>query len=121
MGRNINCDLSSPLSINLDIPTWHYYNAIDSNLEQGICTAADALLYVEMIEKRRDQVSAVFATAVRYACSVRGYANPVINTSSRINPVSACIKSALSAGFRPGFEDVMQQLHEEKEIGRAHV
>ena len=113
LARNEACGISSPLSINLDIPTWHYYKAIDSNLEQGLCTAAHALLYLEAIEKRHDQVSVVFETAIRYACSVR-QANPVINTSSRFNLVSACIKSALSAGLRPGFEDVMHKLHEEE-------
>lgn len=114
LARNKDCGLSTPVSINLDIPTWHYYKAIGSNLDQGLCTADDALLYVKAIERRHDQVSAVFETAIRYACSVRGFANPVINTSSRFNSVSACIKSALTAGFRPGFEDVMQELHEEK-------
>lgn len=113
LARNEACGISSPLSINLDIPTWHYYKAIDSTLEQGLCTASDALLYLEAIEKRHDQISAVFETAIRYACAVR-QANPVINTSPRVNSVSACIKSALTAGFRPCLEDVMQELHEEK-------
>lgn len=113
LARNKACGISSPLSINLDIPTWQYYKAIDSSLEQGLCTAADALFYIEAVERRHDQISAVFEKAIRYACSDRGQA-PVINTSSRINSASACIKSALTAGFRPGFEDVMQELHEEK-------
>ena len=113
LARNEACGISSPLSINLDIPTWHYYKAIDSTLEQGLCTASDALLYFEAIEKRHGQISAVFETAIRYACAVR-QANPVINTSPRFNSVSTCIKSALTAGVRPGFENVMHELHEEK-------
>lgn len=113
LARNKACGISSPLSINLDIPAWQYYKAIDSCLEQGLCTAADALFYIEAVEQRHDQISSVFEKAIRYACSDRGQA-PIINTSSRINSVSACIKSALTAGFRPGFEDVMQELHEEK-------
>lgn len=113
LSRNKALGLSTPLSINLDIPTWHYYKAIDSKLAQGFCTAHDALLFIQAIEKRHDQVSAVFEEAIRYACAIRGQ-NPVIIHSSRFSSVSACIKSALAAGFRPSFEDVMQELHQEK-------
>lgn len=113
--NNKAANITTPLSINLDIPNWHYYKAVEEKLQKGLCTANDALLYFEAITRRYDQLSSVFMTGILHECALRGETNPIINVAPKLNVVADCIKSALMKKTRPSFMKVMQALDEEED------
>lgn len=105
--------ISVPVTINLDVPSFHYYQSIDKKVEQGLCTASEALQWIEAVDRRYDQVTEVFAASVRHELGRRGIASPhgcKIHVSPRTNVVASSIRQALQDGRSPLLDDVLQKL-----------
>lgn len=48
--NNKAANITTSLSINFDIPNWHYYRAVEEKLGNRLCTANDALLNLKAVE-----------------------------------------------------------------------
>lgn len=110
--------ISVPVNISLDVPSFHYYQSIDKKLERGLCTASEALQWIEAVDRRHDQVAAVFATSVRHELRRRGVAPPhgcEIHVSPRANMVASSIRQAVQDGRSPSLDDVLQKLDSQKD------
>jgi hypothetical protein len=105
--------LRMPVNITLDVPSFHYYPTVDEELEQGLCTASEALEWVDAIEKRHDQISRVFEKTVRHELEKRGVTTRdcvEIHLSPTTNVVSTSIHQALKSGHRASLVAVLQKL-----------
>ena len=99
--------------INLDMPSYHYYHFVDDKVQTGDCTPEQALQWLKLVETRHDQVSAVFETAVRHACALRGEDDINLNATPRAGIVMDCIKEALEAGHSPNIDTIKERLNED--------
>ena len=104
-----------PVSISLDVPSFHYYQAIDESLVRGVCTASEALRWLEAVEQRSDQVATVFEKAVRHELGKRGVSGCRIHVSPRTSVVAAAIRQALENGKCPCLDDILQKLNSQKD------
>ena len=107
-----------PVRITLDVPSFHYYQAIDEQIDRGLCTATEALRWMEAIELRYDQIAAVFEKSVRHELHQRGQAssyNCEIRVTPRASLVAASIRQALQDGERPSLASILQRLNGQKD------
>jgi hypothetical protein len=92
------------------VPSWHYYQAIHEHLVQGLCTAKEALRWLEAIKFRSHQISAVFQSAVGYDLSKRGVSRSHrddLHVSSKSSAVGDSIHEALARGNPPNLSELL--------------
>ncbi|ERF71372.1 hypothetical protein EPUS_09296 [Endocarpon pusillum Z07020] len=100
------------ISIGLDIPSWHYHPSVVQAYERGHCNATEALRSMDAVNRRHDQISYVFTSAIQHELRKRG-ANSGdydIHSSDKTNPVAAAIRQGLQIGKLPSLEDFVQGL-----------
>ena len=111
-------EFSLPVSITLDVPSFHYYQLIDDKLEQGLCSASEAIAWIEAVEQRYDQVARVFENAVRYELGRRGISptqDCEIRVSPRTNLVASSIHRALKDLRNPCLNNILHELGNQKD------
>lgn len=104
-----SASLNTPVKINLDVPSFHYYETVDEKLRHGKCSAESALAWLEAVQHRHDQIATVFETAVRHECKKRGNPSIPVSVSPSANTVLSGIKTALQAGLNPNFSSIFLQ------------
>lgn len=98
------------ISIRLDIPSWHYHFSVVQAYDRGHCGAAEALQWINAVNRRHDQIIYVLTSAVQHELQRRG-ANPstyTIHISEKTNPIAAAIRQGLQIGKPPSLEDFLQ-------------
>jgi len=103
--------------ISLDVPSFHYYHSVVRKFEEGLCTAEDALKWMDAVDLRHDQIFQVFTHSVQHELLRRGV-TPAwyeIRTSLRTTSAAISIRQALQGGAIPSLEDVLQNLDDEKD------
>jgi hypothetical protein len=100
------------ISIGLDIPSWHYHPSVVQAYERGHCSATEALRWMNAVNRRHDQISYVFTSAVRHELRRRGAnsSDYEVHTSEKTNLVAAAIRQGLQIGKLPSLEDFVQGL-----------
>ena len=101
------------ISIGLDIPSWHYHPSVVKAYRQGHCTATEALRWMDAVNRRHDQISYVFTSAIQHEIRRRGAnsSDYEIYTSDKTNPAAAAIRQCLQTGKIPTLEEFMQGLN----------
>ncbi len=118
ISRNREQRSGSRVSISLDIPSWHYYGLPVANFAQGLCTATEALDWMDSVDQRHDQIGRVFMESVQHEVGKRGihdHSGYQIQTSSRTNSVAFSIRKALRNGEVPSMVNVLQSLNDEED------
>ncbi|KAJ0419630.1 hypothetical protein BJY00DRAFT_313779 [Aspergillus carlsbadensis] len=106
------------LRINLDIPSWHYYHSAMNKFAHGLCTATEALGWMDAVDRRHDQIGRVFMESVRYELGRRGirdHSSYEIRISSKGNAAALLIRKFVSDGEVPSVDNVLQALHDEED------
>ncbi|KAL6714221.1 hypothetical protein ACLMJK_008716 [Lecanora helva] len=109
ISRTRNEDVTQPISITVNIPSWHYFWSIIGKFKEGTCTAREALKWMEAVERRHDQILHLFQSAIRHELQRRG-ARPEdanIQFSQKEIPATVAIKQALQNGEIPILEDLL--------------
>ena len=102
------------LRIHLDLPSFHYYYSVHEKLEAGLCTCEEAREWISAIEKRYDQLSKVFESAIRHELARRGESSShayEIEVTPRRNIVASSIREALEIGETPSFDRIFEKLN----------
>lgn len=108
----------TPLSIRLDIPSFHYYYPLEERLRDGCCTFSDALEWMHAVQKRHHQLSRVFCCLVDHELSRRwgetsGREKLNIQVSHSAGLVHQLICDSLANGVLPDVNDVLSVLETE--------
>jgi hypothetical protein len=107
-----------PVTIGLDIPSFHYYHVAITAFNNGIYTHEEALQWCEAVDIRHDQIAHVFSTAVRHQLQLRGVdpADYKIRISPKVAPMVSSIKADLKDCRKPVLESTLQELDMEEEM-----
>lgn len=108
----------TPLSIRLDIPSFHYYHSLEERLRDGCCTFPEALQWMHAVQKRHHQLSRVFCSLVDHELSRRGGGTcrrPKLNiqVSPLAGRVYQLICGSLANGVLPDVNDTLRVLETE--------
>ncbi|KAK8092373.1 uncharacterized protein PG998_014858 [Apiospora kogelbergensis] len=103
-----------PLEIVLDAPSWHYFQVVHENLASGRCTPAEALGWLQAVELRCEQVTAVFESSVRHEIGLRGVPAGFyhILAAPGTAGVGTSIRQALASGMVSDIADCMDAICE---------
>ncbi|KAF1847420.1 uncharacterized protein K460DRAFT_257641, partial [Cucurbitaria berberidis CBS 394.84] len=107
--------VQTPVSIGLDVPSFHYYHSAITAFDNGICTAEEALQWCEAVDLRHDQISHVFTAAVHHQLRRRGIEDSKysIRVSTKATHMAFSLKSALRDRKIASFDLVLRILDTE--------
>lgn len=108
----------TPLSIRLDIPSFHYYHSLEERLRDGCCTFPEALQWMHAVQKRHHQLSRVFSRLVDHELCRRWGETPHrrkldIQVSRLAGLVYQLICDSLANGVLPDVDDTLRVLEAE--------
>lgn len=105
------------VNITLDVPSWHYYHSAVTKFAQRRCTATEALVWMDAVDQRHDQIGEAFMHSVQHELGkrgiVHGHSGYEIRISSRTTSAALSIRKALCHGEVPSLEGVLQGLYAE--------
>jgi hypothetical protein len=107
-----------PLSIRLDIPSFHYYHSLEERLRDRCCTFPEALQWMHAVEKRHHQLSRVFCRLIDHELSRRWSGTPHrrkldIQVSPLADLVCQLICDSLANSVLPNVDDILRVLETE--------
>lgn len=108
------------LSLNLDVPSFHYYQAVDTRLRDGLCTFPEAIRWMDAVDKRHHQIICVFHRYIQHEISRRPrrrlrrqqQANSIqqITALPSVSLVCGIIRDSLQNERLPCLDHVLQML-----------
>ena len=83
--------------ITLDVPSFHYYHSVVRKDGEGLCSADDAVRWMDAVDLRHDQIAQVFMDSVQHELLRRGVTPDgyEIRTSLRTNSAALSIRQGL--------------------------
>ncbi|KAH7242785.1 hypothetical protein BKA59DRAFT_401028 [Fusarium tricinctum] len=113
---NSRAQSNRPLTLCLDVPSFHYYQSVDDCLQSHSCTFQEALQWLNAVEKRHEQISHIFRSYINHELSRRCGSSEVcdIRVSPAANLVCSTIHDALARGTRPSLHHVLHMLNEKE-------
>ena len=104
------------VTINLDVPSFHYYHTAVKQYEEGTCTATEALQWMNAVDLRHDQIGEVFTKAIQHEIQRRGiyFDGYEIRVSPRNNFLARAIRKGLHKGTVSSLESTLEELNSEK-------
>lgn len=100
------------VTITLDVPRAQYYAFLLDLYARGHCSQEHIKSWLEIIDKRHDQVAGVFERAVQDALQQRGVSskNIRINLSTGLGEVIPYIQKTIDQDSAPSVGDLLQEL-----------
>jgi hypothetical protein len=99
--------------ISLDVPKFHYYQSTFGKLDQGLCTASEALRWIDAVDRRHDQIGTVLENSIRHEIHRRGISSVIcrVNTSSSSKLLGLSIRESLKQGNCSSLGDLLHELN----------
>jgi hypothetical protein len=101
-----------PPQIDMNIPSFHYYQSIEKRLQDGTCTFQQALQWVKAVERRHAQIRKVFEKYIEYEISRRGLGS--VRVQIHIDPLATWVCSticqSLAKGIFPSLSAILEEL-----------
>jgi hypothetical protein len=104
-----------PLNIILDLPTWHYYQSIEDQLQHRGHKPTEVMDWIEAIMRRSQQLAAVLKSAVLHELNRRGVPITQRLCDIQISPGSALVDDAFREALKyeklPCLDDILETLN----------
>lgn len=109
------------INLNLDVPSFHYYQTLDTRLRDALCTFREAIQWMDAIDKRHHQIIRVFHRYILHELSRRPrrqlrQQRQKANNIQQITPLPAVsvvceiIRNSLQNERLPSLDHVLQML-----------
>ncbi|KAJ9664575.1 hypothetical protein H2198_000226 [Neophaeococcomyces mojaviensis] len=112
-------DCKIPITITLDVPSFHYFQMIDEYVSSRRCTLSEALQWISAVERRCKVVGNVFRRAVTHELTLRigGVVNEVEIQLSE--PTDAVVRKSLFVALQsqklPDLQEILKDLDEQSD------
>lgn len=110
---------SSGLSLGLclDVPSFHYYHSLDGRLRNNSCTFAEAIQWMDEVQKRHVRISSVFRNYIVRELARRGSTlERQIQVSPFSDVVSSIIRKFLEKEELPSLDSVLRMMSSEIQV-----
>lgn len=110
------------ITITLDVPQAQYYTFLLDLYARGCCSKGHINSWLEVIDRRHDQISEVFEKAVKDALQRRGADRKGvrIELSTGLDEVIPYIRETIDQGSTPSVKDLLQKLLEKDPLFREY-